>query len=171
MNEFPKSVCKTQNFNFLFDKYAESLRNFLFYRSGNMQQAEDLTQEAFLTLWKNCKKVLFERAKSFLYTVAKNKFYNQVAHQQVVLNYQKENLGSSLEWETPEYKMIGEEYLEKLQTAIKQLPDGQREAFLLNRIDKLTYKEIAELLGISETAVEKRIQKALIKMRKIVKNI
>jgi len=41
----------------------------------------------------------------------------------------------------------------------------------MNRVDKVTYKEIAVMLGISETAVEKRMQKALIKMRKIVKNI
>lgn len=171
MSETGKSVCEPQNFNLLFERHSETLRNFLFYTSGDLQQAEDLTQEAFLTLWRNCRKVIFEKAKSYLYTVAKNKFFNEAAHQKVILKYQKSITAYPTENESPHFKMEEQEFLKKIQTAIQELPDGQREAFLLNRIDKKTYKEISELLGISETAVEKRIQKALIKMRVVIKNI
>jgi len=154
----------------LFDTHAETLRNFLYYRCRDMQQAEDLTQEAFLKLWKNCKKVLYEKARGFLFAVAKNAFYNQVAHNKVVLEYTRLP-HSGIDPETPQFRLEEKEYMERLQGAINELPDGQREVFLMNRVDKVTYKEIAVMLGISETAVEKRMQKALIKMRKIVKNI
>tara|TARA_R110002012_G_scaffold263456_2_gene446587 strand:+ start:271568 stop:271975 length:408 start_codon:yes stop_codon:yes gene_type:complete len=135
-----------------------------------MHQAEDLTQDAFIKLWKNCKKVLYEKAKGFLFAVAKNKFYNQTAHKKVVLEYAKLPHNKS-DIETPHYKLEENEFMDKLQHAIQQLPDGQREAFLLNRVDKKTYAEISIMLDISQTAVEKRMQKALIKMRKIIKNI
>ena len=170
MEEKIKSVCDRTYFSMLFDTHAETLRNFLYYRCRDMQQAEDLTQEAFLKLWKNCKKVLYEKARGFLFAVAKNAFYNQVAHNKVVLEYTRLP-HSGIDPETPQFRLEEKEYMERLQGAINELPDGQREVFLMNRVDKVTYKEIAVMLGISETAVEKRMQKALIKMRKIVKNI
>lgn len=170
MEEKVKSVCDRTYFSMLFDTHAETLRNFLYYRCRDMEQAEDLTQEAFLKLWKNCKKVLYEKARGFLFAVAKNAFYNQVAHHKVVLEYTKLP-HSGKDPETPHYKLEEQEFMARLQRAINELPDGQREVFLMNRIDKISYKEISGMLGISETAVEKRMQKALIKMRKIVKNI
>lgn len=165
-----KSLCDHRHFNAIFDRYSETLRNFMYYTCGDMHQADDLAQFAFVKLWDNCGKVAYEKAKSFLYTVAKNKFFNEVAHKKVVLQY---NLmpQKSADLESPQFQLEEKEFMERLQNAINQLPEGQREVFLLNRVDKKTYVEIASILGVSQTAVEKRMQKALIKMRKIVKNI
>lgn len=170
MEKNRKSVCDRQHFNTLFDIHAETLRNFMYYRCGDMYQAEDLTQDAFIKLWNNCKKVLYEKAKGFLYAVAKNKFLNEVAHKRVVLEYTKLPQQNA-DLESPEYQMEGTEFMQRLEQAINQLPEGQREVFLLNRVDNKTYAEIASMLGVSQTAVEKKMQKALLKMRKIVKNI
>jgi RNA polymerase sigma-70 factor (ECF subfamily) len=170
MEKNNKSVCDRKHFNTLFDTHAETLRNFMYYRCGDLYQAEDLTQDAFIKLWDHCKKVLYEKAKGFLYAVAKNKFFNEVAHKKVVLEYTKLPQ-QQVDVESPEYQMEGNEFMERLERAINQLPEGQREVFLLNRVDKKTYAEIAAMLAVSQTAVEKKMQKALIKMRKIVKNI
>jgi len=59
----------------------------------------------------------------------------------------------------------------KLENAISSLPERQREVFLLNRIEKKTYKEIAELSGVSVKAIEKLIHKALLKLRTEIENI
>ena len=63
------------------------------------------------------------------------------------------------------------EFMKKLQDAIAILPEKQREVFLLNRIDKMTYKEIAVLLNLSVKAVEKRMHNALIVLREKIGNI
>ncbi|WP_299537235.1 RNA polymerase sigma factor [Ulvibacterium sp.] len=170
MSQSEKSVCDKRVFNELFDLNSEPLRNYLYYQCGDIQQAEDLVQEAFIKLWKNCKKVLLEKARGFLFTVAKNAFYNQVEHQKVVLKYAKRSKKNS-NTETPEFQLEEKEFMERLQNAIADLPEGQREVFLLNRMDQMTYKEIAEFLGVSQKAVEKRMHKALVKLRKTVKNI
>ncbi|MEM9363067.1 MAG: RNA polymerase sigma-70 factor [Bacteroidota bacterium] len=170
MSRKPNSVCDKRVFNELFDLNSESLRNYLYYQCGDLQQAEDLVQDAFIKLWNNCKKVLFEKAKGFLFAVAKNAFYNQVEHQKVVLKYAQQTQKKS-NIETPEFQMEENEFMAQLQEAIAQLPEGQREVFLMNRLDNKTYKEIAELLGVSQKAVEKRMHKALVKLRKTVKNI
>jgi RNA polymerase sigma-70 factor (ECF subfamily) len=53
------------------------------------------------------------------------------------------------------------EYMERLQRALEDLTEEQRIAFMMNRVDGLKHREIAEILGISQKAVEKRIYKAL----------
>lgn len=165
-----KSVCESENFESIFNSNAETLRNFIYYKCGNEQQAEDIVQEAFIKLWNNCAKVIFTKAKSFLYTVANNMFLNEVAHEKVVLKY-KQQSKEKISNETPEYILREKEFHDKLQRTIANLPDGQREVFLLNRIDKKTYNEIAEIIGLSVKAVEKRMHKALITLRKEIGNI
>ncbi len=170
MEQPKKSVCEQPVFTDIFESHAEAVRNFIYYKCGDRDQAEDVMQEAFIKLWHNCKKVIFEKAKGFLCTVANNLFLNQVARQKVRLEYSKIPR-SNKNVESPDFVMEEKEFLDKLQNAIAELPEGQREVFLLNRIDKKTYNEIAEMLDISVKAVEKRMHNALKKMRVIIKNI
>ena len=55
--------------------------------------------------------------------------------------------------------------MEKLQKAIANLTDGQREVFLLSRMEDKKYAEIADMLAISVKAVEKRMMGALSALR------
>ncbi|WP_299104584.1 sigma-70 family RNA polymerase sigma factor [uncultured Tenacibaculum sp.] len=164
------NVCNPKVFEDVFKKNAESLRNFMYYKCGNMDQAEDFVQESFVKLWDNCSKVIEEKAKSFLFTVANNLFLNNVAHKKVVLKHQK-IIKPSITNESPEFILEEKEFLVKLEKAIQDLPEKQREVFLLNRIDKKKYKEIAELLGISTKAVEKRMSQALKTLREKIGKI
>lgn len=166
-----KSVCKEHIFKGIYARNSTYLYNFVFYKCGDTQKSEDIVQEAFIKLWDNCKKVILEKAKSFLFTVANNLFLNDAQHQKVKLNYHKRQGIKDKTNETPEFLLEEKEYMEKLEEAIANLTDGQREVFLLNRIDGLKYKEIAEILGISIKAVEKRMHGALVQLRITVGNI
>lgn len=165
-----ESVCEDKIFESIFMEQAEGLRNFLYYKSGDMAQAEDLVQDAFSKLWENCAKVLREKAKSFLFTVANNLFLNKVEHQKVVLKFEK-RAHSQKSNITPQFLLEEEEFRQRLTDAISALPEGQRIVYLMNRLDKKTYQEIAETLAISVKAVEKRMHKALKTLRKIHKKV
>lgn len=158
------SVCKPQVYESLYNKHAKDLRNYLYYKFGNLESAEDIVQESFIKLWQKCADIVLEKAKSFLYTVATNMFLNEKSHDKVVLKFQQIPQDDT-NIESPEFLMLEKEYMVKLQKTLAQLPDGQREVFLLNRIDKKTYAEIAELLNISVKAVEKRMHNALKQLR------
>ena len=165
-----KSVCEEEVFQTIYSTHAESLVNFMYYKSGDYSGSEDLMQDAFGKLWTECAKVSFEKAKSFLFTVANNTFLNKVKHQKVVLKF--ERLGhSQISNETPQYLLEEAEFKERLELGIAALPEGQRVVFLMNRIDKMKYKEIAEKLDLSVKAIEKRMHKALVAMRKISTNL
>jgi RNA polymerase sigma-70 factor (ECF subfamily) len=170
MNNESKSVCEEKTYKFLFDTHSKTLFNYIYYKCGDTKQAEDLVQEAFIKLWDNCSNVFFEKAKSFLYTVARNLFLNEVAHKKIVLQH-KSNLGPDQTNETPHFLLEEKEFMLKLNRVIADLPEKQREVFLLSRIDKKKYSEISEMLGITIKAVEKRMSQALIVLREQLGNI
>ncbi|RIA11130.1 RNA polymerase sigma-70 factor (ECF subfamily) [Flavobacteriaceae bacterium MAR_2010_72] len=164
MNNDTKSVCEEITYKYIFDTYSKTLFNFVYYKGGDTQQAEDIVQDAFIKLWDNCSNIIFEKAKSYLFTVARNLFLNQVAHQKIVLQHQSQSSTDRTN-ETPQFILEEKEYMVKLKNVIADLPEKQREVFLLSRIDKKKYSEISELLGITVKAVEKRMSQALVILR------
>ena len=163
-------ICKETIFSGFFNSHAKALRNYLYYKFGNEDQAEDVTQEAFIKLWQNCADVPVEKAKSYIYTIANNASLNVIAHQKVVLNYAKSSPNKDRTNESPDFILEEDEFKTKLLTAIGKLNETQRVAFLMNRIDGKKYHEIADELGISVKAVEKRIHLALLEIKKEIKN-
>jgi len=139
----------------------------MYYRCGELEKAEDLMQEAFIRLWENCKKVLIEKAKSYVFTTANRLFLNDLEHNKVVLNFAKNNAFNSTS-ESPEFILEEKEFKEQLEAAISALPDSQREVFLMNRIDKLSFQEIADIQGVSIGAVHKKMYKAMDKLKNSV---
>lgn len=166
-----ENICEEKLFSTLFQKYSKSLHDFLYYKYGNHLHPEDKVQEAFIKLWDNCKNVSIDKAKSFLFTVASNSVLNDIKHNKVVLNYQKVKPTKEHTNESPEFIMEENEYLKKYQKALSNLTNGQREAFLLNRIERKKHKEIASMLGISVKGVEKRLYGALKTLRKEIEGI
>jgi len=170
MQETEKSICESKNFEHIFYSHSDTIRNFIYYKSGNKELSEDIVQETFLSLWNQCAKIPFKNARFFLFKVAKNKFLNTVKHNKVVLDHTK-YFQSGTTNETPEFIMEEKEFMIKLQKSILKLTSKQRVVFLLNRIDKKKYKEIAEILGISVKSVEKRMHHALRLLRKEIGNV
>ncbi|MFV8328203.1 RNA polymerase sigma factor [Flavobacterium sp. ZS1P14] len=164
-------TCNKIIFSTFFKNHAKSLRNFLFYKYGNKDQADDLTQEAFIKLWQNCAAVPIEKAKSYIYTIANNNSLNEIAHQKVVLEYEKNFTGLDKTNENPEFILEEKEFKSKLLKSIENLNETQRVAFLMHRIDGKKYSEIADELNISVKAVEKRIHLALVELRKEIDSI
>jgi len=164
------SVCEEKVYTGIFNEYATNLHNYLFYKTGDKALSKDLTQEAFTKLWQNCASVILESAKGYVFKIANNLLINEHKHKQVVFRFQQRpQKESSLE--SPEYLMEEKEIKQELEAAIAALPEKQRVVFLMSRIDKKTYKEIAGILNISKQAVEKRMYNALDALRLVIKNI
>lgn len=165
MSSNQDSVCEEAVYEKVFMEQSKGLRNFIYYKCGDTSLAEDMVQEAFLKLWDHCAKVPLENAKAYLYTVARNSFFKLVEKKKVQLKH-TEHKSPSINTENPEFILQEKEFQQQLNDAIGNLPDKQREVFLLNKIEKKKYREIAELLDISVKAVEKRMHLALVTLRK-----
>ena len=153
-------ICQEEVYKSLFLEYAEGLRNFVYSKCGDAGLAADIVQESFVKLWLKCASVLFEKAKPFLFTVAKRLFLDNIKHQKVVLNHKMTIVGYESP-DTPQDLMEGQEFKKKLETAINAMPEKSREVFMMSKVEGLKYREIAERLELSVKAIEKRMGIAL----------
>ncbi len=166
-----ENLCEETFFNSFYVNHFQAVNNFAYYKCGDKDSALDIVQDAFSKIWENCSKIDFDKAKTYLFTTVNNLFLNKVKHQKVVMKYAKEAPYIDINNESPEYIIEEEEFKKKLQSAIASLSDIQREVFLMNRIDGKKYREIAELLNISQKAVEKRMSGALKILREQIEHI
>ena len=163
------TVCEEQVYKRVFNETSKNIFNYIYYKFGNEEKANDAVQEAFVKLWENCSKIVPEKAKSYLYTVANNLYLNVIKAEKVRLKYADSTLKTTNE--TPEFLMEENQFKEKLDNALNRLPENQRTTFLLNRIDGKKYAEIAEMEGVSIKAIEKRMHLALKSLREQVDGI
>lgn len=160
MEKEPNTILSVPEYKALFDEYYKPIKNFIYYKVGDVGMAEDLAQDAFVKLWENRNAIKKSTVKSYLYTIANNTTINQLKRNQLRYKFQNQ-LEISKENENPEFQMMKKEYETKLNDALSKIPEGSRDVFLMNRIEGLKYKEIAERLGLSVKAIEKRISKAI----------
>jgi RNA polymerase sigma-70 factor (family 1) len=151
---------REHDFERIFNTWYETIRNFLYYKTGDIAIAEDIAQDVFLKVWEKRAEIRQETIRPYLYKLANNMFLNHVEHRNVQLKF---NMAYQpvLTLQGPDYDMEVREFDNRLKTAINKLDDKKRSVFLMNRIEKLTYGQIAESIGITVKAVEKRMEKAL----------
>jgi len=144
----------------LFDAYFEDVRRYVLYRSGDEDIATDIAQDTFMRVWEKQMMIDPQRVKGLLFKIASDLFVSQYRRKQVASNFlnafQPNN--KSL---TPEDEINFQELKNAYDTALKSMPEKQRIVFLMSRIDELKYKEIADQLGLSVKAIEKRMSLAL----------
>jgi RNA polymerase sigma-70 factor (family 1) len=152
-------------FKELFDKYFESLCRYLAYYSANSMIVEEVVQDVFIKLWEERESLRIESIKSYLFTAAHNRMLNHLRNEK--------RYHTLIELWTIHEKQKGlsgecfdiEEFSDRVQHAIDQLPGKCREIFDLSKREGLTYRQISEKLDISVKTVETQMGIALRKIR------
>ncbi len=157
------------DFKSLFDQHYEGIKSFLYYKIGDIEIAEDIVQEVFLKLWDKRASIELKTVKSFLFTIANNMAINHLKHRNIVFNFAR-NEHHNEKVDSPHYELEMKEFKENLERLLAEMPENYRVVFLMNRIDKLTYNEIAERLELSVKAIEKRMSNALSFLREKLKH-
>ena len=164
------NICEEKAFANVYNEYSGDLNNYLYYQYGNKIDINDKVQEAFMKLWKNCKEVTFEKAKGYVFMVAKNMMLNEIKHQKVVLKFQQTKPKDYTN-ENPEFLLEQEQFYQKYQRALAKLSEEQRIAFLLNKTEGKKHQEIADMLNITKKVVEYRIYSAFKIIKEEIKEI
>lgn len=154
------SILTKDGFKRLFDSHFDPLRNYIYYKCGDSDLATDIAQETFMKLWEKQLDKSPEDVVALLYKMAKDTFISR---------YRKQKLEQTFKMKLPEPQLslspADELYYSELESlyekALNSMPDTQREVFLMSRMDDLKYSEIADRLGLSIKAIEKRMSSAL----------
>jgi RNA polymerase sigma-70 factor (ECF subfamily) len=147
-------------FDQIFMDWYNPVRNFVFYKTCDMQTAEDITQDTFLKIWERRDSINIETVKPLLYKIANNLFLNRIEHNKVALKFISEYSVNEFSG-SPDFELEMKDFDRRLQDSLSALDEKNRTVFLMNRIEDLTYNQIAENLGLSVKAVEKRMSKAM----------
>ena len=152
-------------FDTLFRKYYPMLCAY-----GNkfveLEDAEECVQDAMLWLWENKDMLVIQSSLSnYLFSIVHHRAINRIKQQEVksrVENYFYEEMQSLID-DTNFYLI--EELTIRIQEAVETLPESYKEAFVMHRFKNMSYKEIAEILGVSPKTIDYRIQQALKQLR------
>ena len=156
-----------ENFKLLFDTYFNAIKNYLFYRIGDIDIATDITQDVFVRIWEKQMNLDMNNAKYMLYKIARDMLVSKYRRLEVENKYSQRmqfEMTEVVEDNDFDYKQLKLKY----ENALIKLPDKQRTVFLMSRMEELKYAEIAERLDISIKTVEKRMSNALFYLRKVL---
>ena len=148
-----------KDFKMIYDAHFDDLRRYLIYRSGDQDLSKDIAQNVFMKVWTKKIEIASGNIKSLLFKMATDEFISHIRKKKVEKEY-TESIDLKLIREPDNnYDLLEKKVL--FQKALNQLPEKQKTAFLMNKMQGLTHKEIAEILNLSQKAIEKRIGLAL----------
>ena len=153
----------------LYRQYWQQVYNFCHLYLTNADDAEDVVQEVFIKVWENREWIREdERFKGLLFIITRNLVFNQHRKKVNESLYKVTLLAALEESEEIEEEIDANDLRAYIERLIDELPPRRREIFNLSRKEQKSYKEIAELLHISEKTVENQIGEALKYLRKNV---
>ncbi len=137
-------------------------------------EAEDIVQIAFtkLAVHQRTSVEIIENIRAFLYRSVHNACIDQARRRSVRENYitsQQAQGDLDVDFRSPERVALSHQFLNMINGALWAMPGKRRKLLLMNRIEGLSYAEIARREGLSETVVRKHVFKALADCQKAVR--
>lgn len=159
----------SDSFGVLYERYVGRIYNYVYYRTGNVAEAEDLTARVFQRAMGHIRKYHARGIpfSAWLYRIAHN----------LVANWHRDNSRRnevSLEdyypipatrGEHPESRLVQTQELESLMGALRQLSPDRQQVVILKFAERLTNSEVAVIMGRSEGAIKSLYHRTLLTLR------
>lgn len=155
-------------FDQVYEQYAHKLFSFIFKIVKDEAEADDIVQEVFVKIWESKHKLEDgKQLDSFIFTIAYNSSVDLIRKRISKTKYIEHLKRLSIVQEVPSQisEMEYNELKSQVEKLISNLPERQKQVYLLHREQGLTYPEIAVRLSISKNTVENHMVKALHSLR------
>ena len=156
-------------------EYSRRLLGFIKQRVSGNEDAEDILQDVFYQFAGSTEPI--EQVGSWLFTVARNKITDRYRKHKLPLADDvfgtSETDEEGFDWRemllaadtNPETEYLRNLFWEELQVALQELPAEQRDVFVMNEIDGIAFKDIAEQTGVSVATLISRKRYAVLHLR------
>ncbi len=173
---------QTEAFERLVLTYQQKVFNLVFRLLGEREEAEDLTQEIFLNVFKHIKEFRGDsQFSTWLYQVTLNHCRNRLTYLRRRFHYSMESLDDPVqaeegevgrelpdEGEIPEDTLYRRQVRRLIQKALRLLRDEYREIVVLRDIQELSYQEIGQILGLPEGTIKSRLHRARWELKELL---
>ncbi|PYU95780.1 MAG: RNA polymerase sigma factor SigW [Acidobacteria bacterium] len=162
----------------LYEVFARKVLNFIYRMVNSVEEAEDLTQETFVTVYRKLGSLKDDaKFEPWLFRIARNYVYQRYRSRTpatVPIEEPDDNDKGVTEpadtRKNPDEQFQAKELQDVVQEVINSLPEKYREVFVLSAIQQLSYNEIADIVGRSLPSVKTDIHRARLEVRKKVKH-
>ena len=159
----PSEIILKQKFEILFREYFTGLSCFARKYTGDLDSAKEIVHSVFIRIWENRSEFDWDKpAKSYLFTSVYNRSLNYVRDNKKFISHEAAS-GNTLVTDEAVFNdsLATAELEDRINQALKKLPEKCREIFELSRFENKKYTEIADQLNISVKTVETQMSKAL----------
>ncbi len=172
----------TESFERIVLAYQQKVFNLAFRLLGEREEAEDLTQEVFINVFRHIGEFRGEsQFSTWIYQVTTNHCRNRLKYLRRRFRHATESIDDPVsteegemgreipdEGEIPEDRVYRRQVQELVQIALGRLRQEYREAVVLRDIQNLSYQEISEILGVPEGTIKSRLHRARWELKEIL---
>ncbi|MBN2105409.1 sigma-70 family RNA polymerase sigma factor [bacterium] len=161
-------------FKMIVDRHHRAIYHLCYRYLEKREDAEEVAQDVFIRLYRSVDTYQpFAKLTTFLYRIAVNLSLNRIRDRKrkrwISLEMLRQNKGMEFEASSRDHPDFALELKEKqiqICRAIESLPENQKTAVILYRFQELSYEEIAEVMDCSVSAVEARLHRAKLSLKK-----
>lgn len=161
-------------FELIYVRNRKMFERLAYFQIGNEEEAKDLVSKCFLSLWEHQADIREDQALAYMFAIVRNACLDyrrsDTRHKKIFENIQSKERGAmeyysrAIESCDPK-RIFADEIMSILTDTLKKLPENQRNVFIKNRVEGLSYKETAEALGLTYKQVDKSMQTTIRKLK------
>ena len=153
-----------KQYNECVNMYADNVFRFIVKNLRQEEDAKDVVQTAFEKLWRNREEIVFEKSKSYLFTVAYNQMIDHIRKEKRVSLKDAFMEDVSIQEPKQNLKKI-------LEYALSRLNETQRSLVMLKDYEGYSYEEIGKITGLSESQVKVYLHRARLQLKEYLVKI
>jgi len=151
-----------EEYNRAVDKYADNLYRFVLKNLKDVHMSGDIVQESYEKLWIKLEGVSFLKVKTYLFTTAYHTMIDYIRKEKKYAGIDSDD--SLAHSHSDHYSDLGE----VLERAVGNLPEDQKSVVMLRDYEGYSYREIAEITGLSESQVKVYIYRARVYLKSYI---
>ncbi|MCS5613653.1 MAG: sigma-70 family RNA polymerase sigma factor [Candidatus Poribacteria bacterium] len=155
-------------------QYENQVYNIAYGMLGSPEDAQDITQDVFVSVWEKIGQFRFRsKFSTWLYRIAKNMSLNEksrrTSRKTDVVEIDDSQAWVPVDYQTPEDEILASEQQQILHKALGQLKESYRTILVLREMEELSYEDLSAVLGCSIGRVKSRLYEARMQLRGILK--